>query len=71
MRNTLLKYLVHLLLLLGGLTLLPHGTASRCSYLDYHSLCTFAPVSTLILWTLAWTFHSARVRGPQGLRDED
>jgi hypothetical protein len=38
--------------LLGVLTLLP-AAASKPNLIGYYSLCTFAPVSTLILWAIA------------------
>ena len=36
----------------GLLTLIP-AAASKPSLLGYYSLCTFAPISTLILWAIA------------------
>ena len=37
---------------LGLLTLLP-ASASKPNMLGYYSLCTFVPVSTVILWAIA------------------
>ena len=36
----------------GLLTLIP-AAASKPSLLGYYSLCSFAPISTLILWAIA------------------
>ena len=34
-------------------TLIPHGAASKPNMIGYRSLCTFAPVSTVILLFIA------------------
>jgi hypothetical protein len=40
-------------LLLALLTLLPMATASKTCFLGYKALCTFSPISTIILLALA------------------
>ena len=39
-------------LVLAVLTLLPTGTASKACLLGYNSLCSFTPISTIILLSL-------------------
>ena len=38
--------------LLAVLTLLPTGTASKACLLGYNALCSFTPISTVILFAL-------------------
>lgn len=54
----ILLYTIFVIALLSGglsagiLTLIPHE-ASKANYLDYYSLCSFVPYSTMILFTMA------------------
>jgi hypothetical protein len=47
-RSAILSALSILLLLLAVITILPYS-ASHLNMLGYHSLCSFVPLSTLIL----------------------
>lgn len=45
---------ISIMLAIGAVaTLIPHGGASKFNYIGYKSLCTFAPVSTLIMLFIA------------------
>jgi len=48
-----------LMLVLAAATLLPHASL-MVSDLGYHTLCPFAPYSTLTLLFLAWLFRAVR-----------
>jgi hypothetical protein len=46
--------------LAGLITLFPSASASKTSFLGYNALCTFSPISTIILFVLAGT--SCKIR---------
>ncbi len=48
-----------LLLVLAAVTLIP-WSSPMVSDLGYHTLCPFAPYSTLTLLFLAWVFRAVR-----------
>lgn len=52
---------VCVILSLGALvTLIPYGGASKLNAIGYKSVCTFAPVSTIIMLFLANTLNGIR-----------
>ncbi len=51
-----------ILLILGGLTLLPSPGASKACLLGYKAKCSFTPISTLILLAAAGVLFFLRSR---------
>ncbi|MFO8048181.1 MAG: hypothetical protein R6U29_04030 [Desulfosudaceae bacterium] len=45
------------LLIMGVMTVVPHGRAGDSSMLGYKALCTFTPISTIIILYVAFTIH--------------
>jgi hypothetical protein len=43
-------------LVVGAITVIPHPSASKISYLGYKAICPFAPYSTIISFAAAAVF---------------
>jgi uncharacterized membrane protein len=52
MKNIKKYWIVIIIVILGILTLIPVSSNKVC-YLGYDSCCTFTPISTIILWSIA------------------
>jgi hypothetical protein len=51
------KALATVCIIFGFLTVLPWST-SKPNHVSYHSVCSFAPISTVVLFAMAATFYS-------------
>jgi hypothetical protein len=62
---SILSAVIFLLLGLAVFTLIPHEASAR-DFLGFHTLCSFAPLSTLVLLGVAgfvWAMRNSTYRG--------